>query len=264
MIYLIFQNISTTILVADCLKIIENISSIRLQHCSPWPWYEFGFCFDWVRVSSWETLLQLGSSFNNYNPHLIPVKAILGCEQALTGTRYPTLPEFNFPTRILPGNYFKISGFRVLFSVQVTRTLPEVKKPYPSQPGCESRFSNQNRLSTLIIIIYEPYESNLWVTFEDQPAKTGGCLIAQDFLNPLKTTFESLCSQHLLKHLKKNKSRLHLDGSHLRSQPWEHHHLRCHQLRPGMGGDLHEYLPYNLSNPKSKQPLWFISLQCVC
>ena len=128
----------------------------------------------------------------------------------------------------------------------------------------ESHFCNQNRLSTNIILTYEPYESNLWVTFEDQPAKTGGCLIAQDFLNPLKTTFESLCSQHLLKHLKKNKSRLHLDGSHLRSQPWEHHHLRCHQLRPGMGGDLHEYLPYNLSNPKSKQPLWFISLQCVC
>ena len=111
MIYLIFQNISTTILVADCLKIIENISSIRLQHCSPWPWYESRFCFDWVRVSSWETLLQLGSSFNNYNPHLIPAKARLGCEQALTGTRYPTLPEFNFPypTRKLFQN-FRVQG----------------------------------------------------------------------------------------------------------------------------------------------------------
>ena len=40
--------------------------------------------------------------------HLVPQ------EQALTGTRYPTLPGFYFyypyPTR----NFFKISGFRVV------------------------------------------------------------------------------------------------------------------------------------------------------
>ena len=33
--------------------------------------------------------------------------------QALTGTRYPTLPGLFFTTRTLPGFFLKISGFRV-------------------------------------------------------------------------------------------------------------------------------------------------------
>ena len=37
-------------------------------------------------------------------------------EQALTGTRYPTLPYLDliFTTRTLPGTFLKISGFRVV------------------------------------------------------------------------------------------------------------------------------------------------------
>ena len=115
-----------------------------------------------------------------------------------------------------------------------------------------SRFCNQDHLSTTIILIYESYESNRWVTFEDQPAKKQEA--ASSSLRIWKQPLNSLCSQHLLKHLKKNKSCLHLDGSYLRPQPWEHHHHHCHQLQPGIGGDLHDYLLYDLSTLNQSSP----------
>ena len=40
--------------------------------------------------------------------HLVP------SNQALTGTRHPTLPGLFFTTRTLPGIFWKISGFRVV------------------------------------------------------------------------------------------------------------------------------------------------------
>ena len=69
----------------------------------------------------------------------------------------------------------------------------------------------------------------------------------------LLTTKEPSTILHFVIKLKST-----FDGFYLQPGPWEDHHLHCHHLQPGMGGDLHDYAvrrrSENLPNTRKSVP----------